>query len=709
MFKMAKDPVCGMYVDEDKTPFKVEKNGIIYYFCSQSCLDTFLKPEKELSHLKKMTLFALLVGAAVAFLEYVYPINFVFPNYFWLFILATPVQFIAGWRFYLGTRDAIIARQANMDSLIAIGTTAAWLYSTIYAFQAIGWVPQLFPKMSTGFSEVYFTESALIIGFILLGKTMEHIVKGKASDAIRKLLELQPKMAKVLENGVEKEVPAEEVRVNDIIVVRPGERIPVDGVVVEGYSFVDQSIVTGESVPVEKKVGDEVICASINKTGVLKIRATKVGSDTSLAQVVKMVEEAIVSKAPIQRLADVVSSYFVPLVIAVAITSFLFWYTVGGLPLGLSLMIMISVLVIACPCALGIATPSAIMIGASKGAQYGVLIKGGEYLEKAYKVNVVVFDKTGTLTKGKPSVTDIIVLEGENESRVLEYAALAEKVSEHLLGQAIIEAAKERGISPKYPEFFETVPGRGVIALYDGNEILLGNRRLMLDHNISIERLEDLLKKLEGEGKTVVILAVNKKILGIIGIADTLKEYSIEAISAIKRMGVEVVMLTGDNKGTAEAIAKKLGIELVYAEVLPADKVRVIEDLKNQGKIVAMVGDGINDAPALAAADIGIAIGSGTDIAKETGGIVLVKDDIRDVVIGIELSKATVRKIKQNLFWAFFYNIILIPIAAGLLYPFFKILLNPVFAAIAMASSSITVVSNSLTLNRYKPSFVKEY
>ncbi|MEM3424070.1 MAG: heavy metal translocating P-type ATPase, partial [Nitrososphaeria archaeon] len=370
---------------------------------------------------------------------------------------------------------------------------------------------------------------------------------------------------------------------------------------------------------------------------------------------------------------------------------------------------MISVLVIACPCALGIATPSAIMIGASKGAQYGVLIKGGEYLEKAYKVNVVVFDKTGTLTKGKPSVTDIIVLEGENESRVLEYAALAEKVSEHLLGQAIIEAAKERGISPKYPEFFETVPGRGVIALYDGNEILLGNRRLMLDHNISIERLEDLLKKLEGEGKTVVILAVNKKILGIIGIADTLKEYSIEAISAIKRMGVEVVMLTGDNKGTAEAIAKKLGIELVYAEVLPADKVRVIEDLKNQGKTVAMVGDGINDAPALAAADIGIAIGSGTDIAKETGGIVLVKDDIRDVVIGIELSKATVRKIKQNLFWAFFYNIILIPIAAGLLYPFFKILLNPVFAAIAMASSSITVVSNSLTLNRYKPSFVKEY
>ncbi|MCX8188732.1 MAG: heavy metal translocating P-type ATPase [Nitrososphaeria archaeon] len=706
---MAKDPVCGMYVDENKTPFKVEKGGIIYYFCSQSCLDTFLKPEKELSHLKKMTLFALTIGAIVAFLEYVYPINYIFPNYFWLFILATPVQFIAGWRFYIGTRDAIIARQANMDSLIAIGTTAAWLYSTIYTFQTLEWIPQIFPKTSTGISEVYFTESGLIIGFILLGKTMEHTVKGKASESIRKLLELQPKMARVIENNVEKEVPAEEVKVDDIVVVRPGERVPVDGIVVEGYSSVDQSIVTGESFPVDKKVGDEVICASINKTGVLKIRATKVGSDTSLAQIVKMVEEAIVSKAPLQRLADVVSSYFVPLVIALAVASFLFWYTIGGLPFGLSLTIMISVLVIACPCALGIATPSAIMIGASKGAQYGVLIKGGEYLEKAHKVNVIVFDKTGTLTKGKPSVTDVIALDSENESIILEYAALAERVSEHPLGQAIIEAAKERGINLQYPESFEAVPGKGVIALYNGNEILLGNRKLILDHNISIDCIEELLKRLEDEGKTVVILAFNKKLLGILAIADTLKDHAYEAISAIKKMGIEVVMLTGDNRRTAEAIAKRLGIEQIYAEVLPADKVKVIEDLKNQGHVVVMVGDGINDAPALAAADIGIAIGSGTDIAKETGGIVLVKDDIRDVVVGIELSKATVRKIKQNLFWAFFYNIMLIPIAAGLLYPFFNILLNPVFAAIAMASSSITVVSNSLLLNSYKPSFLEKF
>ncbi len=706
---MAKDPVCGMHVDENRTPFKVEKGGITYYFCSQSCLDTFLKPERELSNLKRMTAFALTVGSVIAFLEYVYPINYVFPNYFWLFILATPVQFIAGWRFYLGTRDAIIARQANMDSLIAIGTTAAWLYSTIYTFQTLGWIPQLFPKVSTGVSEVYFTESGLIIGFILLGKTMEHIVKGKASDAIRKLLELQPKMARVLEGDVEREVPAEEVKVDDIVVVRPGERIPVDGVVVEGYSWVDQSIVTGESVPVEKKVGDEVMCASINRAGVLKIKAIKVGSDTSLAQIVKMVEEAIVSKAPIQRLADFVSSYFVPVVIAIAILSFLFWYTVGGLPFGLSLTIMISVLVIACPCALGIATPSAIMIGASKGAQYGVLIKGGEYLEKAYKINVIVFDKTGTLTEGKPTVTDIIAVEDENEDRILEFAALAERGSEHPLGLAIVEAARGKGINPPYPESFEAVPGKGVIALFDGNEILLGNRRLMLDHNILIEHVEDILKRLEDEGKTLVMLAVNKKLLGVIAIADTLKEYSDEVISAIKRMGIEVIMLTGDNRRTAEAIAKKLGITRVYAEVLPADKVTVINDLKSEGKIVAMVGDGINDAPALAAADIGIAIGSGTDVAKETGGIVLVKDDLRDVVVSIELSKATVRKIKQNLFWAFFYNIVLIPIAAGLLYPFFKILLNPIFAAIAMASSSVTVVSNSLLLNRYRPPLVEKF
>jgi Cu+-exporting ATPase len=705
---VAKDPVCGMYVDENKTPFKVERGGITYYFCSQNCLDTFLKPEKELRYLKKMTTFALGLGSLVAFFEYIYPINFIFPNYLWLFILATPVQFIAGWKFYLGTRDAVRARQANMDSLIAIGTTAAWLYSTIYTFQSLGWIPQLLPKVAGRGPEVYFTEGGLIIGFILLGRTMEHIVKGKASEAIRKLLDLQPKMARIIEDGKEKEVPVEEVKVGDIVIIRPGERIPVDGIVIEGYSSVDQSVVTGESIPVEKKAGDEVIGASINKTGVLKVKATKVGSDTTLAQIVKMVEEAIVSKTPIQRLADVVASYFVPIVIAIAIGAFAFWHFIVGLPLGLALTIMIAVLIIACPCALGIATPSAIMIGASKGAQYGVLIKSGEYLERAHKIKAIVFDKTGTLTKGKPSVTDIIALDELRENEILELAAIAEKSSEHPLGEAIVKEAEKKGIDSAYPEAFEAIPGQGIRVTYKGKEILLGNRKLMSSYGINVESVEKVLTKLENDGKTAMILAVNRKTSGVIAVADTLKEHTLEAIEELKKMGIEVMMLTGDNKRTAQAIARKLGMQRVFAEVLPGDKAKVIKELKKEGKVVAMVGDGINDAPALAAADVGIAIGSGTDIAKETGGIILIKDDIRDVVVGIELSKVTMRKIKENLFWAFFYNIALIPVAAGILYPFFGILLNPILAAIAMALSSTTVVSNALLLNMYRPSILKK-
>lgn len=700
---MARDPICGMYVDENKTPFKLERNGIMYYFCSQACLDTFLKPEKELRNLKLMTIFSLSFGSLIAFFEYIYPINYILPNYLWLFILATPVQFIAGWKFYMGTKDAIKARQANMDSLIAIGTTAAWIYSTVYTFQSLGWIPQILPKVTEGGPEVYFTEGGLIIGFILLGKVMEHIVKGRASEAIRKLLGLQPKMVHIIEFGEEKEVPVEEVEVGDIIIVRPGERIPVDGVIVEGYSSVDQSVITGESIPVEKKVGDEVISASINGAGVLKVKATKVGSDTTLAQIVKMVEEAIVSRAPIQRIADIISSYFVPAVIIMAILSFFLWYFIVGLPLGLSLTIMISVLVIACPCALGIATPSAIMIGASKGAENGILIKSGEYLEKAYKINIIVFDKTGTLTKGKPSVTDVIAFNKFNKIEILRFAAIGEKTSEHPLGEAILNTAKENGIDPPYPEMFEAVAGQGIKAVYNRQEILLGNRKMLSEYGINLDAIEDILKRLEDEGKTVIILALDRKISGIIAVSDTLKEHSFETIKSLKKMGIEVMMLTGDNKRTAEAIARRLGIHRIFSEVLPADKANVIKELKKEGNVVAMVGDGINDAPALAAADVGIAIGSGTDVAKETGGIILIKDDIRDVVIGIDLSRATVKKIKQNLFWAFFYNIALIPIAAGILYPFLKILLNPIIAAAAMASSSVTVVSNSLLLNFYKP------
>jgi len=700
---MAKDIICGMYVDENKARFKIEKRGVTYYFCSKNCLDTFLKPEKELRYLKSITLFALSLGSLVAFFEYIYPISWFLPNYLWLFILATPIQFIAGWKFYLGTRDAIKTRQANMDSLIALGTTAAWFYSTIYTFQSLKWLPEILPKVTGGGPEVYFTESGLIIGFILLGKTMEHIVKGKASEAIRKLLDLQPRIARVIKDNIEKEIPVEKVKVGDIIIVKPGEKIPVDGIVIEGRSYVDQSIVTGESIPVEKKIGDEVIGASINKTGILKIKATKVGSDTTLAQIVKMVEEAIVSKTPIQRLADMVSSYFVPAVIFISIGAFIFWYFIFGLPLGLALTIMIAVLIIACPCALGIATPAAIMIGASKGARYGILIKSGEYLEKACKIKTIVFDKTGTLTKGQPTVTDIVPFNGFKEDEILKFASIAEKGSEHPLGEAIIKYAKEKGINPEYPELFEAIHGQGIKAFYKNNEILLGNRKLMIDSGIEINIIEETLKKLEDEGKTVIILAINKRIAGIIAVADVLKENAIETINEIKKMGIEVIMLTGDNKRTAIAIAKKLGINRVLAEVLPNEKANVIKELKREGKLVAMVGDGINDAPALAAADVGIAIGSGTDIAKETGGIILIKDDIRDVLTAIKLSKVTFRKIKENLFWAFFYNVTLIPIAAGILYPINGLLLNPIFAAIAMASSSITVVSNSMLLNLYKP------
>ncbi|MGC8948177.1 MAG: heavy metal translocating P-type ATPase [Thermoprotei archaeon] len=702
---MAKDPVCGMYVDEEKAPFKVTKGDITYYFCSKNCLNTFLRPEKAFKQLKIMTMFAFGLGIPIVILEYFYQINWLFPNYVWLFLLATPIQFGAGWGFYVGMKDAIKSKQANMDTLIAIGTTAAWLYSTIYTFQYLGWIPTIFPKVTTSGTEVYFTESSLIIGFILLGKVMEHLVKGRASEAVRKLLDLQPKMARVIRGEKEVEIPVEEVKVGDIIIVKPGERIPVDGVVIEGFSYVDQSALTGESIPVEKKIGDEVFGATINKNGLLKIKATKVGADTTLSQIVKMVEEAIVSKMPVQRLADVVSSYFVPLVVLIAIGSFIFWYYVAKLPFGLALTTLIAVLIIACPCALGIATPAAIMIGAGKGAQNGILIKGGEYLERAHKIDTIVFDKTGTLTKGEPSLIDVIPLENLNEEEALRFAAIAEKGSEHPIGDAIIKGAKMKNIDIPDPESFEAIPGHGIKAYYQGNEILIGNRKLMAINNIDISNIENILTKLENEGKTVIIMAVNKKLGAVFTVADTLKEEAEQTVKTLQKMGIEVIMLTGDNKRTANAIAKKLGIKRVLAEVLPNDKANVIKELKKEGKIVAMVGDGINDAPALAAADIGIAIGSGTDIAKETGGIILIKNDLKDVIIAIQLSKKTVRKIKENLFWAFFYNIVLIPVAAGILYPFTGIMLNPIYAAIAMATSSITVVTNSMTLNRYKPSF----
>jgi Cu+-exporting ATPase len=586
----------------------------------------------------------------------------------------------------------------NMDTLIALGTTAAWAYSATVIF---------FPKLLP-ISEVmpYFDTSAAIITLILLGRYLEHLTKSKASEAIRRLMDLQPTMARLIKNGQEIEVPVEQVSVGDELIVRPGERIPVDAVVTSGHTSVDESMITGESIPVERKADDEVIGATINKTGMIKIRATKIGQDTVLAHIVKLVEEAQAGRAPIQRIADQIAAYFVPAVIIIATTSALAWYFIGKIGLNFAILSFVSVIVIACPCALGIATPAALMVGTGKGAENGVLFKGGEDLEMAHNVRTLVFDKTGTLTKGEPSVTDIVPTSKMSENEILRLAAIAEKGSEHPLGEAIVRAAIDRRIPIEETESFEAVPGKGVSATIARRKLLLGNRTLMTESGIAFEMSEDKIQSLEEDGKTVMMEALDGHLVGLLAVADTLKEHSIEAIQRLRDAGIEVVMLTGDNERTAKAIARKLGIEKVIANVLPHQKVEVIDRLKAEGNKVGMVGDGVNDAPALAKADLGIAIGSGTDVAKETGGIVLIKDDLRGVVTAIELSRKTVAKIKQNLFWAFFYNIGLIPIAAGALVPFFgpqvyNVL--PFLAAGAMAFSSVTVVSNSLLLNRFKP------
>ena len=709
---MAKDIVCGMYVDEAKTPFTAERRGTRYYFCSEDCRTTFLEPERQEHRLRRMTALSLTLGSITLFFEYFFPplthasgwnppILGV-PMYFWLFALATPVQFVGGWTFYLGTRDAIRARQANMDSLIAIGTSAAWLYSTLYTF-----LPWVFPIVSSTGPRVYFTESGLIIGFILLGKVMEHLVKGRASEAVRKLLDLQPKFAAVERDGREIRLPVEQLAVDDLFVVRPGEAVPVDGVVQAGYSSVDQSMVTGESIPAEKRAGDEVIGGTINKTGLLKAKASKVGADTTLSQIVRMVEEAVVSRAPIQRTADRVSSYFVPAVIAIAVGSFSLWFTIGGMPFALAFIVLVSVLIVACPCALGLATPAALMIGAGKGAQNGILIKNGEYLERARNLEVVVFDKTGTLTKGEPSLTDVVATPGYTEADVLRWAASAEVGSEHPLGAAIVAGARSRGLAFTLPIDFEAIPGLGIKATVEGHHLALGNRRLLQQSGVALGAIEGALDGLENAGKTAMLVAVDGQLAGLVAVADTIKPSSAEATATLQGMGIEVVMLTGDNPRTAAAIAAQVGIRNVRAEVLPHQKAEVVQALRKEGKVVAMVGDGVNDAPALAASDVGIAIGSGTDVAKEAGGIVLIKDDVRDVAVAIQLSRRTYRKIQQNLFWAFAYNVSLIPVAAGALYLFGGPLLNPIYAAIAMATSSVTVTMNSMLLNRWRPILMK--
>lgn len=647
--------------------------------------------EKEIRYQKKMFFLALVLSIpifVISFKDYFLP-NLVLPfvsNEIWLFILVTPVQFIAGYQFYKGAWAGLKSLSANMDTLIVVGTSAAYFYSVAVTFFISG--------------HVYYDTAALIIMFILLGRLLETIAKGKTSEAIKKLMKLQPKTAKIIRNGKEMEIPIKDVVIGDIVIVKPGGKIAVDGVVIGGHSSVDESMITGESIPVEKKKGDKVISATINKHGSLKFRATKIGKDTMLAQIIKMVEEAQMSKAPIQRLADTVSSYFVPIVILIAIVSFAVWYSIQPEFL-FAFTIFISVLIVACPCALGLATPTAIMVGTGKGAEKGILIKGGGALEQAHKMNTIIFDKTGTLTKGEPEVTDIVVYGKNKKDMVLKLAAIAEKDSEHVLADAIVNKAKARKIKVPNADSFKAVPGHGVKARYGRKNILIGNRKMMLDSKVKIKDFEEKINELEKEGKTVMLLAVNKKLIGLIAVADTLKEYSKEAIQILKNMGIEVIMITGDNKRTAEAIARKVGIEKVLAQVLPEDKANEVKKLQRERKRVGFVGDGINDAPAITQADTGIAIGSGTDVAIESGDIVLIKEDLRDVVSAILLSKKTVGKIKQNLFWAFFYNISFIPIAAGILYPSFGILFNPILAAVAMAFSSVSVVGNSLLLKRY--------
>jgi len=610
-------------------------------------------------------------------------------------ILVTPI-IIAGYRFYTVGFKALLQRSPNMDSLIAIGTSAAVLYSLYSTY-----------KIATGHADavhegLYFETAGVIITLILLGKSLEAVSKGKTSEAIKKLMGLAPKTAIVIHDGKEIEVPIDEVEIGDIILVRPGEKIPVDGEVIEGHTSIDESMLTGESIPVDKKAGDKVYAASINKNGMIRFKATKVGSDTALAQIIKLVEDAQGSKAPIAKMADIVSGYFVPIVVAIAIIAFAAWL-IGGQTVVFALTIFISVLVIACPCALGLATPTAIMVGTGKGAENGILFKSGEALETTHKINTIVFDKTGTITEGKPEVTDIITTPDIAKSRLLQIAASGEKGSEHPLGEAIVRYAERENLQLLQVNSFKAIPGHGIEVNIDGIIALIGNRKLMDDRNISLGELEKESDRLADEGKTPMYIALDYKAAGIIAVADVVKQSSAKAIRELQYMGIEVAMITGDNRKTAAAIAKQVGIDRVLAEVLPQDKSNEVKKLQAEGKKVAMVGDGINDAPALAQADIGIAIGSGTDVAMESADIVLMRSDLMDVPTAIQLSKNTIRNIKQNLFWAFGYNVAGIPIAAGVLYLFGGPLLNPIFAAAAMSLSSVSVLTNALRLKRFKP------
>lgn len=615
-------------------------------------------------------------------------------------VLTVPVVYLGRSFFTVGFK-ALVKGHPNMDSLVALGTSAAILYSMYGTWM-------VFSGDHRFAMELYYESAGVILTLITLGKYFEALSKGKTSEAIKKLMGLAPKSANVIRAGAEVSIPVDTVQVGDIIVVRPGEKLPVDGIVTEGMTSVDESMLTGESIPVEKQTGDKVIGASINKNGTIRFQATKVGKDTALSQIIKLVEDAQGSKAPIAKLADTISGIFVPIVIGLAILSGLAWYFLGQESWIFALTITISVLVIACPCALGLATPTAIMVGTGKGAENGVLIKSGDALETTHQIQTIVFDKTGTITEGKPEVTDILVTDSISEEELLRFAASAEKGSEHPLGEAIVAGALEKQLSLKIPEAFQAIPGQGIQVTIEGEHLLLGNKQLMQEQRIDVTELATASNQLAEQGKTPMYIAREGQLLGVIAVADTIKETSIPAIKKLHQMGIEVAMLTGDNDRTARAIAKQVGIDRVFSEVLPEQKADEVMKLQQEGKIVAMVGDGINDAPALAQAEIGIAIGSGTDVAIESADIVLMRSDLMDVPTAVELSKATIKNIKENLFWAFAYNALGIPVAMGVLHLFGGPLLNPMIAGAAMSFSSVSVLLNALRLKRFKPSRLKK-
>ena len=706
------------YIDEEvadvqKIKAAVERAGFGWSELkegSQQADEDRQKKEREINLLWKkfivsavfsLPLLYISMGSMLSFLsflpipEYLEPMNYPL-NFALVQILLTIPVLIAGNRFYVVGFRAIRMKSPNMDSLIAMGTTAALIYSLYSTWQIY--------QGNMGFVEgLYFETAGVIITLILLGKSMEAVSKGRTSEAIKKLMGLAPKTATVIKNGKEIEISIDDVEENDIVLVKPGAKIPVDGEITEGFTSVDESMLTGESMPVDKKVGDSVFAATINKNGLIRFRATKVGDNTALAQIIKLIEDAQQSKAPIAQMADIVSGYFVPTVFVIAIASFALWM-LSGETLSFSLTIFVSVLVIACPCALGLATPTAIMVGTGKGAENGILIKGGEALETTHKINTIIFDKTGTITEGKPTVTDIITTGIMDSDSLLQITASAEKGSEHPLGDAIVKSAEDKGLELYPIEHFESITGQGINATIQGKQLLIGNIRLMQEMDIAVEAVLKEADTLAAQGKTPMYIALDSKLAGIIAVADVVKPGSAKAVKKLMEMGIEVAMITGDNRRTAEAIAKQVGITRVLSEVLPQDKSGEVKKLQQEGRRVAMVGDGINDAPALVQSDIGIAIGSGTDVAMESADIVLMHSDLMDVVTAIQLSKSTIRNIKQNLFWAFAYNVAGIPLAAGVLHIFGGPLLNPIFAAAAMSLSSVSVLSNALRLRRFKVS-----